>query len=226
LSQSYDKTIRQWDIITGEFKLLFSIELEYLIVFARSPDCQLIAFGSDTPSLIILDRNTSGTNTYPAVGNRLRHLLFTPDSQLIIGITDDRMLNLWELNSNYYHSVWNIGDREVTAAVLHPQFPHLLIVGSDNGIVSIWNLQHQICLNRIVAHQHEIVAISIISHPDRLVSCSVEGSIKLWGLDDWGLTGELYSIDFPLPYRNLQLSGVKGLNRSQLNTLVRLGATF
>jgi WD40 repeat protein len=226
LSQSYDKTIRQWDIITGEFKLLFSTEFEYLIVFARSPDCQLIAFGSDTPSLIILDRNTSRINTYPAIGNRLRHILFNPDSQFIIGITDDRMLNLWELNSNYYHSAWNIGDREVTSAILHPYRSHLLIVGSDDGIISIWNLQHQICLNRIVAHQHEIVSISIIYHPDRLVSCSVEGSIKLWGLDDWGLTAELYSIEFPMPYRNLQLSGVKGLNRSQLNTLVRLGATL
>jgi WD40 repeat protein len=225
LSQSYDKTIRQWDIITGEFKLLFSTESQYLIVFARSADGRLIAFGSDTPRLIILDRYTDRTTSYPASGNRLRHLIFSPDGQFIIGITDDRILNLWAIDRNYTHCCWTIG-RKATTAILHPQFAHLLIIGSEDGSISIWDLQHQICLNRIIAHQHEIVAISIVSHPDRLVSCSVEGSIKVWGLDERGLTDELYSIDFAMPYRDLQLGGVKGLNQSQSETLMRLGATF
>jgi WD40 repeat protein len=224
LSQSYDKTIRQWDIVTGEFKLLFSTEPQYMMLFCRSLDSQLIAFGSDTPKLTILDRHTARTTSYPAAGNRLRHLMFSPDRQFIIGITDDRILNLWEVNNNYDRCDWKIGDLKATTAILHPQISHLLIIGSDDGSISIWDLHSQICLNRFIAHQHELVAISIVPYPDRLVSCSVDGSIKLWGLDDWGLTDELYSIDVDLPYRDLQLSGVKGLNRSQLDTLVRLGA--
>jgi WD40 repeat protein len=231
LSQSYDKTIRQWNIITGEYRILFSMELEYLIGFCRSPDCQLIAFGDDTARLIMLDRRTNLTTYYPGIGNRLRHLIFSPDCELIIGITDDRMLNLWEVNHDYAHYYWRIGDfpgerlrhREVMSAILHPQFAHLLIIGTDDGRISIWDLQSQTCLESISGHQHEIVGISILPNPDRLVSCSVEGAIKLWELQERGLT-ELDEIEANPPYHQLQLSGVKGLNRSQLITLARLGA--
>jgi WD40 repeat protein len=111
------------------------------------------------------------------------------------------------------------------SAILHPRFAHLLIVGSDDGSISIWDLQSQTCLESISGHQHEIVGISIVPNPDRLVSCSVEGSIKLWELPERGLR-ELYAIEANPPYHQLKLSGVNGLNRSQLTTLVRLGATI
>ncbi len=225
LSQSYDKTIRQWNIITGEYRILFSMGLEYLIGFCRSPDCQLIAFGSDTAKLIILDRRTDLTNHYSAVGNRLRHIIFSPDCDFILGITDDRILNLWSVNCDYAHRYWNIGDREVMSAILHPRFSQLLIVGTDDGSISIWDLQSQTCLESIRAHQHEIVKIAILPYPDRLISCSIEGSIKLWELSDQGLT-ELFEIAANPPYHRLNLTGAKGLNRSQLITLVRLGATI
>jgi WD40 repeat protein len=234
LSQSYDKTIRQWDVITGEWKIFFAMDLQYLIVLCRSPDGRSIAFGSDLPGLIILDLNTRQTSSYPAVGNRLRKLTFSHDGRYIIGITDDRILNLWEVNLNYRHTYWKIGNSteqmlrepDATAAIPHPQFSQLLIVGSDNGRISIWDLHSQTCLDCIVGHQHQIIALSIVPHPDRLISCSLDGSIKVWGLQDTRLTAQLYSIDFGTPYQNLNISGVKGLNPSQTNTLVRLGSSY
>jgi WD40 repeat protein len=223
LSQSYDKTVRQWNIITGEYKVLFSLELEYIIVFCGLSDDRLIAFGDDTARLIILDRLSGQTISYHGNGNRLQHLLFSPDLQFIIGITDDRILNLWEVNRNYAHRCWSVGDREVMSAILHPHFAHLLIVGSNDGSITIWDLLSQTCLASISGHQGEIVKIAILPHPDRLVSCSIEGSIKLWELHERGLT-ELYEIASNPPYHQLKLDGVKGLNRSQLITLARLGA--
>ncbi len=225
VSQSYDKTIRQWDLTTGEWKILISMELQYLIVLCRSPDCQSIVFGSDLPSLIIFDRHTGETTSYPAVGNRLRQLVFSQDGRFLIGITDDRILNLWEVNCNYHHCSWSIGKRDQTSIVPHPRLSHLLTIGSDDGSISIWDLQDRVCLERIVAHSRDILAMGIVPDPQRLVSCSVDGSIKLWGLGDAHSIEEVYSIDFGKPYQNLQLSDVKGLNRSQLNTLARLGAS-
>ena len=201
VSQSYDKTIRQWDLTTGEWKILIAMELQYLIVLCRSPDCQSIVFGSDLPSLIILERNTGQTTSYPAVGNRLRHLAFSQDGRFLIGITDDRILNLWEVNRNYHHCSWSIGNRDQTSIVPHPRLSHLLIIGSDDGSISIWDLQERVCLERIVAHNRDILAMGIVPDPQRLVSCSVDGSIKVWGLEHTGLTPELYSIDFGTPYQ-------------------------
>mgnify|MGYP000671544386 CR=1 FL=1 len=116
-----------------------------------------------------------------------------------------------------------MGERDPTATIPHPTLSHLLIIGSDDGTISIWDLQERVCLAQSIGHQHEILALKIVANPLRLVSCSVDGSLKVWGLQDTRLT-ELCSIDFGTPYQDLQLSAVKGLNRSQLDTLVQLGA--
>jgi WD40 repeat protein len=106
----------------------------------------------------------------------------------------------------------------------HTQYLKYPSIGNEDGTISTWDLQARICLDRFQAHQREIVSIAILPHPDRLVTCSMDGSIKLWGCQDPERLQALYSIDLGAPYQDLQLSGVKGLNRSQLDTLTRLGA--
>jgi WD40 repeat protein len=225
ISQSYDNTTRQWDLTTGRWEIPTCTSGQWILVLCRSPNGQLIAFGSDTATLTVLQQNTGQTSSYAAVGNRLRRLTFSQDGSLIIGITDDRVLNLWNIADNYQHCSWEIGERDAVSITPHPTKSHLLIIGSDDGSISIWDLKCQVCLDRLPAHQQDISAIAIIPYPDRVVSCSLDGSIKVWKLQNDRLTKELYSIDFGKPYQNLQMSGVKGLNRSQLDTLARLGAT-
>jgi WD40 repeat protein len=227
LSRSYDGTTRQWDLTTGCWKSLDYLPQQgrWVMSLAQSPTGRSIVFGSRTPSITIFDRDNGTTQTYPATGNRLRQLAFSHDGKFLVGITDDRILNLWEVNRNYHHCAWSIGDRDQGSILPHPTLAHRLIIGTDDGKISIWDLQDRVCLDQIAAHNRDILAIGIVPHPQRLVSCSLDGSIKIWELADARLTEQIYSIESDTPYQNLQLSGVKGLNRSQLDTLVRLGAT-
>jgi WD40 repeat protein len=74
-----------------------------------------------------------------------------------------------------------------------------------------------------VAHQQEILALSTIPDPPRLISCGADGSIKLWEFTATSLSA-VYSIDFEKPYQDMEITGVQGLNLSQLSTLTQLGA--
>jgi WD40 repeat protein len=223
LSRSFDTTTRQWDLVTGESQILTDLR-EPAMAFCQSPDKQLIAVGSDRPSLTILHRSTGQTTKYPAAGNRFRQMAFSRDMQFLIGTTEDSTLNLWEVNNNYRHHSWKIGDREGIFLAPHPYLSHRLFIGNEDGTISTWDLHDRICLDRFPAHQQEIVSIAILPHPDRLVTCSIDGSIKSWGFQDLNRLKLLYSIDLGTPYQDLQLNRVKGLNRSQLDTLIRLGA--
>jgi WD40 repeat protein len=107
--------------------------------------------------------------------------------------------------------------------VLHPTKPHLLLIATEDGTISIWDLDRQTCLDRIVGHQQDIFVLTTILNPDRIISCGSDGSIKLWEFID-DILSEVYSIDFEKPYQDMEISGVKGLNRSQLSTLMQLGA--
>jgi WD40 repeat protein len=224
LSRSYDATTRQWDLDTGKDQIFTYLQPQWVMVLARSDDCQRIAFGSDTPTLTLLDRPTGQIISYLAVGNRLRQMIFTPDGRSIIGITDDRHLNRWQVDRDYHHTSSQIGDRDATAIVAHPIYPHLLICGNDDGTISVWDLDQQTWIDRIQAHAKEILSIKLIAQINRVISCSVDGSIKVWELMDYTLR-EVDSIEYPKPYQMMQLADNKGLNHAQINTLIQLGAT-
>jgi WD40 repeat protein len=222
-SRGYDATTRAWDLETGKQEIFTALHPQWVLVLARSPDCEWLAFGSYTPTLSLLQRSTGQLTSYPAVGNRLRQLIFTQDGRSIIGITDDRHLNRWELDRDYYHTVAQIGDRDATAIVAHPIYSRLLISGNDDGTISIWDLELQTWIDRIWAHQKEILSIEIIAQSNLVISCSVDGSIKVWEAQKYTLM-EVDSIESPKPYQMMQLGNNQGLNQAQLTTLVQLGA--
>jgi WD40 repeat protein len=222
-SRGYDATTRYWDIETGNQEIFTALQPQWVLVLARSIDCQWMAFGSYTPTLTLLHCPTGQLTSYPAVGNRLRQMTFTCDGRSIIGITDDRHLNRWEIDRNYFHTIAQLGDRDATAILAHPIYSHLLICGHDDGTIAVWDLDQQIWITRIQAHHQEILSIGIITQVNQVISCSVDGSIKMWELDHDSLV-EIYSIESPKPYQMMLLSDNKGLNQSQLISLIQLGA--
>jgi WD40 repeat protein len=223
LSRSYDATVRQWDLTTGASTVLNYLDPQWCLVLNCSADGSRIIFGSDTPLLTILDRATNTLSSYPAIGNRIRTLTYTQDSRLIIAVTDDRQLNCWDTQANYHHRHWRLGDREINSILPHPIQFQLLIVATEDGRISIWDLERQICLHSVLGHIQEIRSLRTISHPDRLVSCGNDGSIKVWEFSGDTLV-EIYAIEFEKPYQDMEIRGIQGLNRSQISTLTQLGA--
>jgi WD40 repeat protein len=223
LSRSYDASIREWDLNTGEHEVLTLLGRQWCMVLAQSPDDRYTAFGSDTPILTLLDRQTGEIASYPAIGSRVRTIAYTSDTSSIVAITDDRQLNCWDLQDNYRHRYWSIGDREATAILAHPLHAHLLVIATEDGRISVWDLQQQLRVSSTIGHHQEIRALKLVSDPLQLVSCGIDGSIKVWEFCG-DTVREVYAIDFEKPYQDLDLTGVQGLNRSQLLTLSQLGA--
>jgi WD40 repeat protein len=223
LSRSYDATTRQWDLTTGHSQIFEQMQPQWVMSLGRSADGEWIAFGCDTPSLLLLQRSTQQFTTYPAMGNRIRHLTFSHNDRWIIGATDDRTLNCWDVADNYSYNYWNTGTRDVTAIAAHPTQPDLLIIGHGNGQISIWNLALQLLIWECPAHHQEIAAISILAQVNQVVTCSLDGSIKLWQLQANTLL-EIQAINTIKPYQGMQLDRTQGLNASQLITLQQLGA--
>jgi WD40 repeat protein len=222
-SLSYDTTAREWDLETGKGEIITYLQSKWVLVFSCAHDAQWIAFGCDTPLLTLLHRPTGKITSYPVRGNRLHKLIFTHDDRSIIGITDDRMLNHWQVDLDYHHTSAPMGKSSTTSLVAHPIHPHLVISGNDDGSISIWDLQRQNWIDRIQAHNEDIASIGILAGRNRLVSCGEDGSIKVWELVD-NTIREVYSIESTKPYHVMQIGNNKGLNCAQLTSLVQLGA--
>jgi WD40 repeat protein len=223
LSLSYDTTARLWDLVTGTGEILTYLQPKWVLTLECSHDLEWIAFGCDTPILTLVHRPTGKIFSYPVTGNRLRKLIFTPDDRSIIGITDDRILNHWQVNRDYHHTSFPMGERDTVSIVTHPIHPHLLISGNDDGSISIWDLNRQNWIDRLQAHNEDIASVGIIGQLNQLVSCGEDGSIKIWELPDYTIK-EIHSIESPKPYQMMKLGDNQGLNQAQLTTLIQLGA--
>ncbi|NJR32469.1 MAG: hypothetical protein HC778_06100, partial [Chamaesiphon sp. CSU_1_12] len=228
-SSGSDRSVKVWDAATGvhlhEFggytDYLADIQLPTIVICLPAVTTVRSVNGiwrlvqnRSCPSLTLWQRSTGVTQTHPIAGNRLRLLRYSADGQRLAGITDDGTLNLWDLTQNYYHRAWQISPQEVRSIAFDPDRVDRLIVGGDTGEIAVWDLHHQQCLARNAAHQLPVTAVGIL--PDRrLISCGIDAAIRLWELQDGELV-QVQAIEFSKPYQGMNLTDVKGLNRSQL----------
>jgi WD40 repeat protein len=239
LSHGNDGTLREWNLATGEHEILTDARQQWYLVVACSPCGCYLALGSIVAEVMILDRTNrdsplerlSQQRQLRAVGNRLRKLAYSLDGRRLVGITDDGYLNYWDLDAEARHYYWQTDRLQVTTIVPHPTNPQQMVVGTEDGSISLWDLDLHARIDRVDAppvgsrreHHQAISTIRTLSDPDRAISCNVEGTIKIWEFHSTGMRA-IYTLDFPRPYQGMNLSDVKGLNRSQLATLLRLGA--
>jgi WD40 repeat protein len=222
ITRSYNFPLRQWDLDLNRGQILDCLHDRWILGFTISPDRQWLLLGSNSPSLTRWHRFTGETIAYPIVGNRLRLLRYSADGRRLVGITDDGTLNLWDVARDYHHCAWQISPQEIRSIVFDPDRPDRLIVGGDTGEIAVWDLQQQQWLASNTVHQLPVTALGIL--PDRrLISCGIDAAIRLWELGDRDLV-EVQAIEFSKPYQEMRITDVKGLNPSQLATLVKLGA--
>jgi WD40 repeat protein len=239
LTHGNDGTVREWNLATGAHEILTDAREQWYLVVACAPCGRYLALGSIVAGITILDRSNRERQQLTAVGNRIRKLAYNSDGRRLVAISDDGYLNYWDLAAGTSHDYWQIDRLQVTTIVAHPTYPHQIIVGMEDGSISVWDLDLRACIDRVDAppadcrreHHQAISKVCTLSAPilatsplaQRLISCNVEGTIKIWELHPTGMRS-IYTLDFPRPYQGMNISDVKGLNRSQLATLARLGA--
>ncbi|NJR32392.1 MAG: hypothetical protein HC778_05590 [Chamaesiphon sp. CSU_1_12] len=134
------------------------------------------------------------------------------------------MKQIYRVRVNLTRSINPLVLDGINKAIIHC-YPHLLICGNDDGTISIWDLERRMWLDRFQAHQKEINSIAFIDRLNRVISCSVDGAIKVWKLQNYSLV-EVHSIESIKPYQLMQLGNNQGLNRAHLTALVQLGASI
>lgn len=231
LTHSSDGTVREWNLATGEHQIVADARQQWYLVVICSPCGGYLALGSIVAEISILDRSSRDYQHFRAIGNRIRKLAYNCDGTRLVGITDDGYLNYWDLADDNRHYYWQIDRLQVTTIIPHSTHPHQIIIGMEDGSISVWDLDLQTRIDRVNQppaatrreHHQAISTICSLRNPDRLISCNVEGTIKIWKFLPTGLT-EIYALDFPRPYQDMKVTNVRGLNQSQLATLAQLGA--
>jgi WD40 repeat protein len=101
---------------------------------------------------------------------------------LMASTSDDFSVGIWDLKNS--KSSFLKGHKHNTRhAVWFPDIHYILITGSWDGDIRIWNVDSATCIAVITEHYSDVYGLDICpDHPYLLTSCSRDNSIRFWNL--------------------------------------------
>ena len=190
-SAGSDKSVRFWQVSLGvpfaepPKSLRAPYELHSL---AYSPDGSLIAAGASTGYIWVWsttqdeDRNRTLTGSMPTV--RVRSVTFSRDGNFIVGAFESR-IRAWKVRKRHYQVAWELESHSGVLTVQFSPSGQHIVSGADDGSICIWDAGTKAIQHRL--HAHGAAIRSAFMTPDRLrlVSCSEDGTIRVWNLAEF-----------------------------------------
>ncbi|NER48687.1 MAG: Hsp70 family protein [Symploca sp. SIO1A3] len=180
-----DKTIRLWNLLTGQFLHLLTSHNDAISDLAISPDGKLLASSSQDKT-IRLWHLRSGQWLRTITGHRapIFAVNFSPDGQILASGGWEEFVTLRQLFTKTPPSRLFAHQGGVAAIAFSPDGQTLVSCG-DNTI-KLWHLETQELLHTFSGHSDLVLTVAISPNGQLLASGSNQ-TIKLWDL----ATGEL-----------------------------------
>jgi WD40 repeat protein len=195
LSGSWDRTVRVWDVMTGEELRHFEGHVDIVWRVALSPDGRHGVSGGQ-------DRvNAAGKRDYdlrvwaidgPAQVQRLKGhqstisgLVFAPDGHRLLSSSWDATVRLWDMDSGKQLDTLEFNGPVLSVAV--SPGGRQIALGRLDGTVEVWDLDTHKCVGTFSHHtKGQIHTVAFSPNGQQVISGSQDQTICLWNLQ----TGE------------------------------------
>ncbi|MCF4965671.1 serine/threonine-protein kinase [Nostoc sp. CMAA1605] len=195
VSGSYDKTIKLWNLATGEEIRTLTGHSKSVNSVAISPDGNTLASGGGEGNAIKLWNMATGEENRPLTGgyfNSVNSIAISPDGKTLASANDGDTIELWNLATGKQirtlkgHPENLLSIASFNSVAISPD-GKTLASGSDDNTIKLWNL----ATGELILTLRELFGFvrSVAISPDGkiLASGSSDNTIKLWNLS----TGEL-----------------------------------
>jgi WD40 repeat protein len=187
-SASFDKTIKIWNLKTGE--AIGSLTgRSKLCAIAISPDGQMIIGGGDDSTIKIWNLATAESTALTGHSDWIRCITISPDGQTLASGSRDETIKIWNLQTRSVLRTLTGHDGTVLAIAISPD-GQTLASGSADKTIKLWNLHTGQLLHTLTQHSDLIWSVTISPDGQTLASGSRDNTIKLWNMN----TGELQNI--------------------------------
>ncbi len=186
LSGGGDKTLRLWDVQTGE--CLRTLEghdgTVYSVCF--SPDGRLALSGSGDATLRLWDLQTGEClRTLEGHRSTVTSVCFSPDGRRALSGSWDHTLRLWDVQTGRCLRTLEGHKDPVTSVCFSPD-GRLALSGSWDKTLRLWDLQTGECLRTLEGHKGWVTSVCFSPDGRLALSGSVDKTLRLWDVQ----TGE------------------------------------
>ncbi len=182
ISGSWDKTVKIWNIETGEcLKTLkgHSADIQSLAVF---PDGLKIASASRDRTLKIWDiRSGNCLTTLEGHEGEVTSVSISPDGKRIISGSNDKTIKVWNSETNEYMLALN-GHKKWIGwwATAFFSDSKTIVSGSWDNTIRMWDIENGVCLSTMGGHSGAIFCTVISPDGKTIVSGSSDYTIGIW----------------------------------------------
>jgi len=186
LSGSDDKSLRYWDLLTGECIRTLKGHERTVNSVAISPDGRFALSGSDDKSLRYWDLLTGECiRTLKGHERAVNSVVVTPDGRFSLSGSDDKSLRYWDLLTGECMRALEGHERALNSVAIAPD-GRFALSGSDDKSLRYWDLLAAECIRTLEAHERAVNSVAISPDGRFALSGSDDKSLRYWDL----LTGE------------------------------------
>ena len=186
-SGAQDRTIRLWDVETGQNIATFTGHKDVVFSVAFSPDGKMLASGAQDDTVKLWDVET-GRNFHTFKHNyRVFSVAFSPDGKVVAGGAW-RGVKLWNIETGEDLSILEEGRRIRSGSIaFSPDGTTLASAGVDRfggtpGAVTIWNIETGKDLATLHGHTERIRAVAFSPDGTTIASALRDRTVKLWNI--------------------------------------------
>ncbi|MGB3267583.1 MAG: NACHT domain-containing protein [Microcoleus sp.] len=180
-SASFDKTVKLWDIRTGECLKTLQGHGRVNSV-SISPDGKTLASGSHDKTVTLWDIHTGEClKTFQGHTDTVRSVEISSDGRIVASGSSDKTIKLWDIRSGECLKTLRGHTNKVLSVAISPD-NITLVSGSSDQTIRLWDIRSGECLKTLRGHTNRIRSVAISSNCVILASVGYDQQVKLWDI--------------------------------------------
>ncbi|MFN8467927.1 MAG: effector-associated domain EAD1-containing protein [Caldilineaceae bacterium] len=201
ISGSWDKTLRVWDLASGETVRTLSGHTDWVRGVAVTPDGRQVVSGAEDKTLRVWDLASGETvRTLNGHTDMVWGVAATPDGRQVVSGAEDKTLRVWDLAGDKSVRTLN-GHKDWVQAVAVTPDGHQVVSGSRDKTLRVWDLASGETVSTLSGHIGPVQAVAVTPDGRQVVSSSDYNTLRVWNLASGetlrslsGHTGLVYAV--------------------------------
>jgi WD40 repeat protein len=179
-SASYDKTIRIWDVQTGEVKSTLKDHTAGIRSVAFSSDGKKIVSGGSDRVLRLWDvAEGKVLQTMKGHKSAIRSVAYSPDDKYAASGSEDQTVKIWDVETGKETHTFSGLPDIITAIRYSPKGQTLVAATLQGPILILDPISHRI-RQTLNAHSQSVSAVAFADNGQRFISVSQDRTIRQW----------------------------------------------
>jgi WD40 repeat protein len=180
ISASYDKSLKLWNLQTGQVEQTLSGHTHWVLAVAITPDGKKAVSASIDNILKVWNLQTGrAEQTFSGHAHWLFAMSITPDGQKAVSASDNKTLNIWNLQTGQADQTLFADTSQANAVAITPDGQNV-ISASDDSTLKVWSLQTRRVEQILSGHVAEVTTVAITPDGQHAVSASCDRSLIVW----------------------------------------------